>query len=125
MLEPRQQAGFVDEAAHPHFERLAMALAGEHLHRIVVGVAAGQRRGHVLLDRDPPLEPQVECRVDDPEAAVAQHPFDHELAQPVAARQAAVVRRPAGSGDRDGRLVRCCCAHRDTWCAADRYRSVR
>ncbi len=79
MIELRQQASLVDEAAHPGVERLALAFGPDGNRQIA---AAGRKRArHVLLDRNRAVQLRVVRQIDDAEAAFANHLFNAEFSE--------------------------------------------
>ncbi len=82
MVELREQAGFVDEAAHAEVEGFAVALRqGDDCS---VLLPCRERCGQVFLDGDDAFEGVVPGFIDDAEAALAYDAGDFEFCEAAA-----------------------------------------
>src|SRR5262245_2170213 len=79
MIELRQKARFVDEAAQADLEDFAIARGGgRYAH---AGTAARERGRQILLERDFALEDTIVREIHDAEAALADEADNLELVQ--------------------------------------------
>ena len=88
MVERREQARLLDEAAQPELEVVLVARRARHDDTERMAQAEGGR--HVLLDRDRPVEQRVVHAVDDAVATDADDVLHHVFLQPMADLQRAV-----------------------------------